>query len=83
MDLLTESVWSVSCETKEFETAAYLENPEATKAEMQLLFSELKNYIESKFSPLFIGLISLTRKEKIMDMILMNYSKYLLQFCEK
>ena len=38
MDLLTESVWSVSCETKEFETAAYLENPEATKAEMQLLF---------------------------------------------
>ena len=47
MDLLTESVWSVSCETKEFETAAYLENPEATKAEMQLLFSELKNYIES------------------------------------
>ena len=32
---------------KEFETAAYLENPEATKAEMQLLFSELKNYIES------------------------------------
>ena len=28
-DLLTESVWSVSCETKEFETAAYLENPEA------------------------------------------------------
>ncbi len=47
MDLLTESVWSVSCETKEFETAAYLENPEATKAEMQLLLSELKNYIES------------------------------------
>ena len=26
MDLLTESVWSVSCETKEFETAAYLES---------------------------------------------------------
>ena len=26
---------------------SYLENPEATKAEMQLLFSELKNYIES------------------------------------
>ena len=47
MDLLTESVWSVSCETKDFETAAYLENPEATKAEMQLLFSELKTYIES------------------------------------
>lgn len=47
MDLLTESVWSVSCETKEFETAAYLENPEATKAEIQLLFSELKSYIES------------------------------------
>ena len=44
---------------------------------------DIKNYIESKFSPLFICLISLTRKEKIMDMILMNYSKYLLQFCEK
>lgn len=46
MELITEGIWSVSCETKDFETAAYLENPEATKAEMQLLFSELKNYIE-------------------------------------
>ena len=58
MDLLTESVWSVSCETKEFETAAYLENPEATKAEMQLLFSELKNYIESSRITPKIGYIN-------------------------
>lgn len=47
-----------------------------------LRVTDFKNYIESKFS-LFIGLISLSRKEKIMDMIFMNYSKYLLQFCEK
>lgn len=32
---------------------------------------DLKNYTESKFSPLFICLISLIRKEKIMDMIFM------------
>lgn len=47
MELITEGIWSVSCETKEFETSAYLENPEATKAELQLLFSELKQYLEN------------------------------------
>lgn len=57
MDLLTESVWSVSCETKEFETAAYLENPEATKAEMQLLFSELKTILKAAATIKTVGLI--------------------------
>lgn len=47
MELMTEAAWSVSCETKGVETAAYLADPTATKNELQLLFSELKTYVES------------------------------------
>lgn len=48
VDLITEGIWSVSCETRDF-TDPYLnlKNQEATKSEIQLLFSELKRYIES------------------------------------